>query len=712
MRLYTGSKAGLGQPTAICDLPLANDRVLGEAQQQNLRKAMLELTRSDPFFGIEERDWPGAFVVSSSIEGRLSEWVVAVTVTLQRLACEFSCKGQVLRRDGRRVVVALPWTRKAVLESALGLALEHVPRLVRDFPGSKPHFLKACSEWVDGAMPGGLAPVTLRFAHAAVARGMPVMARPGAVIQIGWGRNGLGMYGSFSGRTSNLATRWARIKAVTKELLADACLPVPRGVLLHSAERLEKAAAQMGWPLVVKPNALDQGALVVANITSMGVLHKAFSAALPESKEGVIVEQHVQGDDHRLLVVGGRLLMATRRVNGGVTGDGISTISELVEKENLNPLRGTHKRNIMIRLDLDGEALEYLKDQGLTPSSVPEMGVFVPLRRTANISTGGTAVDVTDVIHPDNRVLAERAAQVVGLDIAGVDFICPDICRSWQEVGGAICEVNAQPGLRPHWLSDPARDINGEMLDWLFPGHRSRIPVALVLGGTTAAESAHRLHQAWGSDPALKVGIASARGVWVGGDRVSDDARSRLRGPRALLVEPGLDAAIMALDYGDIERFGHPCDRYGTVTLIPEATGKRSPEQDRRNEMQKLTLLARGEAVVVDAREPFVPRLLSTAGNRRVVLVVQGDDVERIRARHGSGVREMVFAATEEGESRVRYWARGVVQDVVSVPAGGAGQGLSLRGLLFAVATALAGGLAIDAMGAMTGDHFQGRTVG
>ena len=160
--------------------------------------------------------------------------------------------------------------------------------------------------------------------------------------------------------------------------------------------------------------------------------------------------------------------MATLRIPAGVTGNGINSVAELVQKINADPCRGKGKRSILIAIDLNDEAVRCLCDQALEVDSVPERGRFVRLRYTANISTGGSAADVTDKVHPDNRIVVERATRLVGLDIAGVDFLCTDIAKSWRDVGGKIIEVNSQPGFRPHWLSVPDRDINGEIIDWLF----------------------------------------------------------------------------------------------------------------------------------------------------------------------------------------------------------------------------------------------------
>jgi cyanophycin synthetase len=280
------------------------------------------------------------------------------------------------------------------------------------------------------------------------------------------------------------------------------------------------------------------------------------------------VEKHIVGDDHRLLVVNGSMLMATRRLPGAVEGDGQRTVTQLIEQLNADPRRGTGKRSLMMRLFLDDEALSMLAEQALGPDSVPPRGQRVHLRRTANISTGGTAEDVSTLIHSDNRLLAERAARILGLDIAGVDFLCPDIARSWREVGGGICEVNAQPGFRPHWLSDPNRDINGEILDSLFSEGPPRIPTAAIAGAKGKTAVAQLLHRIWQQAGAC-TGLSCTEGVKLGEAwlhaKVISSANTACQ---MLLPDPALQSLVLEISAKELLDDGHPLDRYDVSALL------------------------------------------------------------------------------------------------------------------------------------------------
>src|SRR5690606_9662611 len=219
---------------------------------------------------------------------------------------------------------------------------------------------------------------------------------------------------------------------------------------------------------------------ITINITGDDEIREAFVAAQAHSRS-VTVETFQPGDDHRLLVVNGELIAATRRTPGHVVGDGRSTITELIEQVNQDPRRGVGHEKVLTRLELDAQAELMLERAGHTADSVPAADEVVPLRSTANLSTGGTATDVTDVIHPDNREMAIRAVRAIGLDVGGVDFITPDITESYKRIGGAICEVNAAPGFRMHVAPSEGtpRDAAGPVIDMLFPpGSPARVPIA------------------------------------------------------------------------------------------------------------------------------------------------------------------------------------------------------------------------------------------
>ena len=416
----------------------------------------------------------------------------------------------------------------------------------------------------------------------------------------------------------------ARNKFKASRTLADAGLPLPTGEVVADSERAQQVAARLGWPVVVKPLNQDQGTGVVAGIRDRAALQRAFDHAATLSPGAVIVEDHVDGASHRLLVVGDRLLAAARLIPAAVTGDGTRTVAQLIEAANADPRRGTSARSLLKRLVLDPAALNCLGEQDLAPDAVPTAGRQVLLRRNANISTGGTAVDVTAAVHPDNRDLAKRAARIIGLDIAGIDVLCPDIARSWREVGGAICEVNAQPGLRPHWIADPGRDINGEILDILGAGRSPRIPTAAITGTNGKSTTAEMLYRIWTAAGAV-TGVCTTQLLRIGTEIVHVGNLSGQPGARVILNDPGVQAGVFEMPRKGLIYFGHPCDSYDVAALLNVTDDHLGVDGiDTLEQMAELKaeVLARARrAVVVNADDPLCLAMRSRAGTDRHILV-------------------------------------------------------------------------------------------
>jgi cyanophycin synthetase len=272
----------------------------------------------------------------------------------------------------------------------------------------------------------------------------------------------------------------------------------------------------------------------------------------------VIVETYLHGDDHRLLVINGELIAATRRTPGRVIGDGTHSVRDLVERVNQDPRRGVGHEKVMTRIELDAQADMMLARQNLGVDSVPTAGQIVLLRSTANLSTGGTATDVTDIIHPDNRDMAVRAVTAIGLDVGGVDFLCPDIAESYKTVGGGICEVNAAPGFRMHVAPSEGapRDAAGPVIDMLFPpGTPARVPIACITGTngktTTSRMLAHIAKMA-GFTP----GLTTTDGVYIDGQRTVEGDMTGPVATRMVLADPSIDIAVLEVARGGLLRAG------------------------------------------------------------------------------------------------------------------------------------------------------------
>lgn len=649
LRYWLGASNGLPQRTATVGLQVTGDvqawceRVAASNTIARELDAVLPAQMLDT-------DYSSQILLQLQQQARpeqgFSNAILALCVAIQREARDAVWSGRVVHTHNslmnQDIRLALPYEREAVLKDALLWAtrwLLHWGNATTN-GDSASALLGNYRDWLEAVQAGGLPPNTLRFAMSAYEHGWPVSIQQ-QVLHIGWGEARKTLDSSFTGQTSQLAARIARDKHLTSRLLQQAGLPVPPSVRVRDWERGRKIAHKLGWPVVVKPANLDQGVGVVPGIRDDATLRKAFEQALKYSPVGVIVEKHIVGDDHRLLVVNGSLLMATRRNPGGVIGDGLHTVTQLVEQLNTDPRRGTGKRSLMLRLSLDNEALDLLREQDLSEQSIPPARQFVRLRRTANISTGGTAEDVSSLIHPDNRLLAERAARILGLDIAGVDFLCPDISQSWREGGGGICEVNAQPGFRPHWLSDPDRDINGEILDILFKNNSPRIPTAAITGTKGKTTVARMLHHIW-QQAGFCAGLSCSSGTRLGDAWVhSKGIPSANRACLMLIPDPALQSLVMEISRKELLSYGHPVDRYDVAALLNVEhdhigiDGIETLDEIARHMAQVLQRAA--QAVIVNADDARCLQMGQLAGLPRKILVSGSPDNPTVLAHCRAG---------------------------------------------------------------------------
>jgi len=698
-RFLVGCSAGLAEKTAVVDIAVGGLRIDG-AGEARLRAAALALSPEHPLFGVTESDWPTGFLVDDPTGGhpdRLGQWVVALSVAIQRWARDPAGRGRVVHAEPGRLTLAVPWYRQNFFDEALGLALTVLRRAVTG-DGPPLHLATHFGKRWEGILGNGLAPNTLRFVQAGQARGMPFDILP-SFTQIGWGVNAERFDMAFTGHTPWMGSALARNKWKSKRTLSAQSIPTPRGWLLTDVEEAVRIATEVsGWPVVVKPVSEDLGRGVATGIRDPETLRRAFAAAARHG--AVILEKHIGGDDHRLLVVGGRFLAAARRMPAQVTGDGEHTVGQLVDRLNADPRRGDQRYSLLRRINFDDEAAECLGAEGLSPMSVPEPGRTVALRRTANVSSGGTAQDVTDSVHPDNRALAERVARTVGLDIAGIDFITTDISRSWREVGGAVLEVNSQPGFRPHWVGDPGRDINGEVLDVLFAGRPARIPTAAITGTNGKTTTAMMLHHIW-MTAGKRTGVVTTAQLLIGDEVVSVDNLSGQPGARIILNDPGVQAAVLEMPRKGLIVFGHPCDRYDVAALTnvqDDHIGADGIDTlDQMAELKAEVLQRARVAVVVNADDQRCMAVRHRAGTDRHILITEQPDTVAEHRRDGG---EAVYCRTVEGRPSI-VLAAGEREDVLmavdDIPA-------TLGGLLrfnvvnamFAAALAWAQGLAWD----------------
>ncbi|PAS92791.1 MAG: cyanophycin synthetase [Candidatus Dactylopiibacterium carminicum] len=417
-----------------------------------------------------------------------------------------------------------------------------------------------------------LGPSTGSIVYAAAARNIPFRRLTGgSLIQFGWGSRQRRIQAAEIDTTSAIAESIAQDKELTKKLLEAAGVPVPKGRPASSLEDAWAAAQEIGVPVVVKPQDGNQGKGVSVNINTREQMEAAWLAANAISDE-VLVEKFLPGADFRLLVVGDRLIAAARREPPLVLGDGVHTVRELVEEVNRDPRRGVGHATSLTRIRFDDIALARLAEQGLEAESIPALGQRVILRNNANLSTGGTATDVTDDVHPDLAARAVAAAQMVGLDICGVDVVCETVHKPLEEQAGGIVEVNAAPGLRMHLSPSygKARNVGEAVISTMFaPGEDARIPVIAVTGTngktTTVRLIAHLLEKS-----GLRTGMTNTDGIYIQGKRIDSGDCSGPRSARNVLLHPDVDAAVFETARGGLLREGLAFDRcqVGVVTNI------------------------------------------------------------------------------------------------------------------------------------------------
>ena len=419
-----------------------------------------------------------------------------------------------------------------------------------------------------------LGPSTGAIVDAAVARGIPYRRLTrGSMVQFGWGSRQRRIQAAELDATSAVAESIAQDKDLTKKLLRAAGVPVPRGRPALDADDAWAAALEIGLPVVVKPQDGNQGKGVSVNIQSRERLAEAFVAAAEHGL--VIVEKFLPGCDYRLLVVGDKLVAASRREPPQVVGDGQQTVEALVALVNRDPRRGQGHSTSLTKIRLDAIALAQLTAQGLHPGSVPVRGKRVILRNNANLSTGGTATDVTDEVHPAVADRAVAAARMVGLDICGVDVVCESMLQPLEAQNGGVVEVNAAPGLRMHLSPSygKGRAVGAAMVDALFaPGNNGRIPVVAVTGTngktTTSRLIAHLL-----AAQGLRVGMTNSDGVYIGSRQTDSGDCSGPKSARGVLMHPDVDAAVFEVARGGILREGLGFDRCEVAVVTNLGSG-------------------------------------------------------------------------------------------------------------------------------------------
>ena len=482
----------------------------------------------------------------------------------------FSCTTATLETSVYQVVVE--YSEEAVGRLAMSLAQDLCVSALQDTPFDLAGALQQLRDLDEDVR---LGPSTGCIVDAAVARGIPYSRMTeGSMVRFGWGSRQRRIQAAEIDSTSAISEAIAQDKQLTKKLLAAAGVPVPAGRAVVDAEDAWKAACEIGLPVVVKPLNGNQGKGVTVNITTREQLLTAYAVAT-QFRDQTLVERYMPGNDFRLLVVGDRLVAAARRDPPSVAGDGVHTIAQLVDQVNLDPRRGSGHSTSLTKIRFDDIALGCLATQGLTADSIPSRGQRVMLRNNANLSTGGSATDVTDDVHPDVAARAVAAAHMVGLDICGVDVVSDNILRPMEQQGGGVVEVNAAPGLRMHLAPSfgRGRPVGEAIISALFkPGQTGRIPVVAVTGTngktTTVRIIAHLL-----SRNGLRVGMTNTDGVYVDGQCIDTGDCSGPKSARNVLMHPDVDAAVLETARGGVLREGLAFDRCDVAVVTNVGSG-------------------------------------------------------------------------------------------------------------------------------------------
>ena len=460
------------------------------------------------------------------------------------------------------------------LESAGRYAAEASMRIIDSLINGLPYDIEVDLERLKSInRRESLGPSTRALTDEAMRQNIPVTRLDeGALIMLGHGRNQRIIRAAVANSTSAIAVEIVSNKNLTKKILANGRIPTPQGRLIVSEAELEDAITALRFPVVVKPLNGNHGRGITTDIQSLEDAVKAFQLAQKISRS-VIVEKHIKGHDFRFLVINYQLVAAAKRTPASVQGNGLSTIQELIEESNRDPRRGTGHENVLTKITIDDNTLKILAENNLTLDSVLPAGETLYLKYTANISSGGTADDVTDHVHPQNKKMAERIARLTNLDICGIDIMAEDISIPITKHNGAVIEVNAGPGLRMHVAPSNglARNVGKPIIDMLYPDGSSRIPI-IAITGTNGKTTTTRLIAHLGKQAGYCVGFTTTDGVFIN-DEVVDQGDCSGPASAALVLRDSLvNFAVLECARGGILRSGLGFDQcsISIVTNISE----------------------------------------------------------------------------------------------------------------------------------------------
>jgi cyanophycin synthetase len=594
-----------------------------------------------------------------------AEAVAPVVMELQRLAGASAGFSRTVKAGALPRAVC-GYSCEQVADAALSTAVELIGALAR---GEDYDLDKALATLRRTAARHAIGTSTSAVLDAAHKRGIPSLRiiDDANLFQLGWGSRQKRLQATITGATNSIAVSIASDKQLTKTLLEQAGVPVPDGETVTALEDAQRVARRLRVPVTIKPLDANQGKGVTTCCTTPQEVERAFAHAKSYGHH-VIVEEHLAGRDYRVLVTGTKVAAASWRRPPCVVGDGASTVRELAERENRNPARGAGHTNILTTIPLDELALQTLARQGYDFDSVPPAGETVDLRGNANLSTGGTAEDVTELLPQETVDICIRAARTIGLDVAGIDIVCQDIAQPLREQAGGIIEVNAAPGIRMHQYPSRGtpRDAGAAIVDALFGEDDGRIPVVAITGTngktTTSLLIAHAARLA-----GLRTGVTTTEGVYIDGQLAMKGDCTGFRSARSVLTSPEVDFAVLESARGGILKRGLAYDRCDVSVVLNVSTDHLGMDG-----VDTLEELAKVKAVVAQR------------ASRAVVLNAEDDYCVAMAGGLSESVEALYFALDADNPVLLRHLERG-------------GRGAYLQDNTLVLATALRHEALVDA---------------
>ncbi|TWX72071.1 cyanophycin synthetase [Colwellia demingiae] len=519
-------------------------------------------------------------------------------------------------------------------------------------------FQQELADFIRFAQRKEFGPSTQSLVDAAEERDIPwLRLNEYSLVQFGHGKYQKRIQATITSETKHIAVEISCDKEDTHNLLNDLGLPVPQQRMVYSDTQAVRMAKRIGYPVVLKPLNANHGRGVSIDLTTEEQVITAFAFAREHgTSRAVLVESFLTGLDHRMLVINGELVAVAKRVPGHVIGDGVNNISKLIDIINEDPRRGVGHEKVLTQLELDTQAERLLEEADFTQGTVLAKGEIFYLRSTANLSTGGTAIDMTDVVHPDNKTMAERAVKAVGLYIGGVDFLTADITQSYKDIGGGIVEVNAAPGFRMHVAPSEGkpRDVAGKVIDMLFPPSLpKRIPIAGITGTngktTTSRMLAHILKSA-----GHVVGMTSTDGVYVDGQL---SVKGDMTGPvssQIVLRDPSVDIAVLETARGGIARSGlgyNECDVAACINVQEDHLGLRGIDTlDQLAEIKRIVVEVAKDSVVLNADDPQCLKMAEHTKAKHLCYVTMNTGHSLVREHIRAGGRAVVLEKGINGD--------------------------------------------------------------